>query len=149
MLGERLSDPVGAETDAGTVEPGLGLLAVETFFEAISEKITLQSRVQIDESAVRGLFAHLRGHSYRTYQIHLGRTGAVTGRNDRAGTWAFQTDASGADGWLSADGWCAGCYLHGLFENDNFRQGMLAALEERRSSTLPFVVETERFQSSS
>ncbi len=145
MLGERLSDPVGAEVEAATVEPGLGLLPVETFFEAISEKITLQSRVQIDESAVRGLFAHLGGYSFQTYQIHLGRTGAVTGRNERAGTWAFQTEASGADGRLSADGWCAGCYLHGLFENDNFRQGILAAVEERRSSTLPIMMEMADF----
>jgi adenosylcobyric acid synthase len=145
MLGERLSDLVGAETEPATVEPGLGLLPVETFFEAISEKVTLQSRVQIAKSAVRGLFAHLREHSFQTYQIHLGRTGAATGKNDRAGTWAFQTEASGADGWLSADGWCAGCYLHGLFENENFRQGMLAALAERRSSTLPIMMEMTGF----
>jgi len=145
MLGERLSDPMGAEIEAGTVEPGLDLLPVETFFEAIGEKITLQSRVQIDEPAVRGLFAHLRGQSFQTYQIHLGRTGAVTGRNEQGGTWAFQTDASSVDGWLSADGWCAGCYLHGLFENDNFRQGIIAALEEQRSATLPITIEMTGF----
>ncbi len=69
----------------------------------------------------------------------------MTGRSDRAGTWAFQTETSGADGRLSGDGWCAGCYLHGLFENDNFRQGILAALEERRCSTLPIMMEMTGF----
>ncbi len=134
MLGERLSDFVGAETQAGTVEPGLNLLPVETFFGPISEKITRQSHVRVNESAACGLFARLHGHGFRTYQIHLGRTVATT--NDQAGTWAFQTDAAGADGWLSADGWCSGCYLHGLFENDHFRQGIVAALAERRSTPL-------------
>ena len=81
MLGERLSDFVGAEAEAGRVEPGLNLLPVETFFEPISEKITLQSQAQVDESAVRGLFAHLHGQHFQTYQIHLGRTVAAAGRN--------------------------------------------------------------------
>jgi adenosylcobyric acid synthase len=133
MLGERLSDFAGAEAKAGTVEPGLNLLPVETFFESVSEKITRQSQARVNEPAARGLFAHLHGHSLRTYQIHLGRTVAT---NDQAGTRAFQTDATGADGWLNADGWCAGCYLHGLFENYHFRQGIVAALTGRRSSPL-------------
>src|SRR5713101_2111796 len=141
MLGERLSDFVGAEAEAGTVEPGLDLLPVETFFEPISEKTTLQSQAQVDESAVRGLFALLQGQRFQTYQIHLGRTvgtrfiaSAAAGRNEQAGTCAFETYTTGKDGWLNADGWCAGCYLHGLFENDNFRQSIVATLAGRRSS---------------
>ena len=147
MLGERLSDFVGAEAEAGTVEPGLDLLPVETFFEPISEKMTLQSQAQVDESAVRGLFAHLQGQRFQTYQIHVGRTvgtlsqarfnpfaSTAAGRNEQAGTCAFETYTTGKDGWLNADGWCAGCYLHGLFENDNFRQSIVATLVGRRSS---------------
>jgi adenosylcobyric acid synthase len=130
MLGERLSDFVGAEADAGTVEPGLNLLPVETFFEPVSEKITQRSEAQIDVSAVRGLFANMSGQRFQAYQIHLGRT-VTTGRNGQAGTCAFQTSPMGKDGWLSADSWCAGCYLHGLFENDNFRQSIVAALAGR------------------
>ncbi len=133
MLGERLSDFVGAEAEVGTVEPGLNLLPVETFFEPINEKITLQSQSRVDASAVRGLFANMSGQRFQTYQIHLGRT-VTTGRNGRAGTYAFQTSTVERDGWLSADGWCAGCYLHGLFENDTFRQSMIAALAGRRSA---------------
>jgi adenosylcobyric acid synthase len=135
MLGERLSDFVGAEASAGTVEPGLNLLPVETFFEPISEKITRQSEARVDASALRGLFANMHGLPFQAYQIHVGRT-AITGRNDQDGTCAFQTSVTGKDGWLSADGWCAGCYLHGLFENDNFRQSILATLTGRRSTQL-------------
>ena len=143
MLGERLSDFIGAEAEAGTVEPGLNLLPVETFFEPISEKVTLQSKVQIDESAVRGLFANMNKHRFQAYQIHLGLT-ATTGKSGESGTYAFQTDTTGKDGWLSADGWCAGCYLHGLFENDPFRHRIVATLAGRRS-TEPIVPEKVNF----
>jgi len=133
MLGEHLSDFVGAEAEAGRVEPGLNLLPVETFFEPINEKITLQSQAQVDAPAVRGLFANMSGQRFQAYQIHVGRTVTI-GRNRQGGTYAFQTFPTDKDGWLSADGWCAGCYLHGLFENDNFRQSMVAALAGRRSA---------------
>src|SRR6266567_2601707 len=133
MLGERLSDYVGAEADAGTVEPGLNLLPVETFFEPISEKITQRSEAQVDESALRGLFAHMHRQRFQAYQIHVGRTVTI-GRNGQGGTYAFETPPTGKDGWLSAGGWCAGCHLHGLFENDNFRQSIIAALAVRRSA---------------
>jgi adenosylcobyric acid synthase len=131
MLGERLSDFLGSEAQAGTVESGLNLLPVETFFEALSEKTTLRCQVQLDASAAQGLFAHLSGHTFQAYQIHIGRTTA-TRRDDQAGSSAFKISTSDTDGWLSADGWCAGCYLHGLFENDTFRKGIIDVIARRR-----------------
>jgi adenosylcobyric acid synthase len=71
MLGERLSDPTGAEAAAGTVEPGLGLLPVETVFGPLSEKVTRQSVVQVNPVARRGLFANLHEKRFQVYQIHL------------------------------------------------------------------------------
>ena len=132
MLGERVSDFLGSEAQAGTVESGLNLLPVETFFESLTEKTTLQCQAHIDASAARGLFAHLSNQNFQAYQIHLGRTTATT-RDDQAGRNAFKTSTSGADGWLSRDGWCAGCYLHGLFENDAFRKGIVDVIARRRS----------------
>jgi adenosylcobyric acid synthase len=131
MLGERLSDFVGAEAEAGAVEPGLDLLPVETFFEPINEKITRRSEAQVDASALHGLFAHMHGQRFQAYQIHVGRT-VTKERHSQDGTYAFEMYPTGKDGWLSADGWCAGCYLHGLFENDTFRQSMIVALAGRR-----------------
>jgi adenosylcobyric acid synthase len=132
MLGERICDPAGFEAGAGTIEPGLSLLPVETTFVAPSEKITLRCQVQIAPSATRGLFARIQGQDLQAYQIHLGRTTTVASGDSLAGTWAFETDTNGPDGWLSATGWCAGCYLHGLFENDQFRQSIIATLLVRR-----------------
>jgi adenosylcobyric acid synthase len=132
MLGERICDPSGFEAGVGTIEPGLSLLPVETTFVAPSEKITLRCHVHITPSSARGLFAQIQGQHLQAYQIHLGRTAIAASGENLAGTWAFETDTGGPDGWLSATGWCAGCYLHGLFENDNFRQSVIATLLARR-----------------
>lgn len=134
MLGERISDPAGFETQVGTVEPGLNLLPVETTFVAPSEKITLRCQVHIASASARGLFARIQGQDLQAYQIHLGRTTIIASRDALAGTEAFETDTNGLDGWLSTTGWCAGCYLHGLFENDHFRQSIIATLLARRSA---------------
>jgi adenosylcobyric acid synthase len=135
MLGERICDLEGVEGQAGSVEPGLHLLAAETFFAALNEKMTQLCQAQIRLSSARGLFAHLGEQDLRAYQIHLGRT--VVSEHESSATALFSFVASSdVDGWLSADGWCAGCYLHGLFENDTFRHGIVTALAERRSLSL-------------
>ena len=138
MLGERVHDLVGSEAEVGTVEPGLNLLPIETYFLPTSEKQTVQSRVRIARSARRGLFAHLDdAQDLHAYQIHLGRTRAIATHGRLPGSPAFEMHGLNAtDGWVREDGWCAGCYLHGLFENDEFRRGVLQALAERRS--VPF-----------
>jgi len=133
MLGERICDPSGFEAQSATTEPGLSLLPVETTFVAPSEKVTLRCQVHITSASARGLFAQIQGQDLLAYQIHLGRTTTVASSDPLMGTWAFATDTNSLDGWLSPAGWCAGCYLHGLFENDNFRQSVIATLLARRS----------------
>ena len=132
MLGERVSDLTGIESQTGSVEPGLNLLTTETFFAALDEKTTQLCRAQIQPSSARGLFAHLRAQDMQAYQIHLGRTMLVNQKSSVTALFSLAT-LSEADGWLSDDGWCAGCYLHGLFENDAFRHAIVSALAERRS----------------
>lgn len=130
MLGERVSDPLGVETAAGAVEPGLALLPVETVFAAAQEKITLQTTAQIEASAAHGLFAYLDASPFSAYQIHMGRTAPYAEATDRAS--AFRLTTGEVDGWINVSGWIAGCYLHGLYDNDPFRHGVIAALMARR-----------------
>ncbi len=130
MLGERVVDTLATENPGQTAEPGLNLLPISTIFPIVHEKITQRCQAQIAIPSARGLFAHLAGHAFQTYQIHVGRSMPV--EEDGQGSHAFTTDTSGNDGWLSFDGWCAGCYLHGLFENDIFREGLITALASRR-----------------
>lgn len=132
MLGEQVSDPGGAESEAGTVERGLGLLPLETIFAPVSEKVTQQCRVHVDPLVRRGLFASMNEQILHVYQIHLGQTREIHADMQRKNT-VFQVDTGEVDGWLSADGWCGGCYLHGLFENDSFRHGVIEVLTQHQS----------------
>ncbi len=138
MLGEYVVDPLGTENAEKNAEPGLNLLPVSTHFLQIDQKVTVRSRAGVAASSARGLFTHLPGHLFHTYQIHVGRTMPIHEEKDYQGSHAFTTDTSGDDGWLSSDGWCAGCHLHGLFENDTFREGLIASLASRRS--VPLVI---------
>ena len=143
MLGERLSDPVGAETSAGSVMPGLNLLPIETVFASLSDKTTQQSSVTILPETQRGMFTHLSPEqTLRAYQIHVGRSMPIAAVDK--GNAAFRLENDVLDGWLSADGWCVGCYLHGLFENDSFRYAILQALQNRHVNT-PVIAEPMKF----
>jgi len=137
MLGEHVVDPLGTENAEKNAEPGLNLLPVSTFFSQIDQKVTVRSQARVAASSAHGLFAHLPGHLFHTYQIHVGRTVPIE-EKDHQGSHAFTTDTSGDDGWLGSDGWCAGCHLHGLFENDTFRQGLITSLASLRS--VPLVI---------
>ncbi|GHO46397.1 cobyric acid synthase [Ktedonospora formicarum] len=134
MLGECLLDPIGAEGEAGVVAMGLGLLPLETTFAALHEKVTCQSSAIITDAARQRLGLPLIMDTLHAYQIHLGRT-EPSGDTDKLKPFFELQGAS--EGWLARDSWCGGCYLHGLFENDAFRHGVLQALWERRGVNAP------------
>jgi adenosylcobyric acid synthase len=117
MLGMRVADPQGIEGPPETV-PGLGLLDVETV-------LTDDKALILVEGTDRATGAGLRG-----YEMHVGTTsGADAAR-------PMLTLAGGrADGAMSADGQVQGCYLHGLFADDGFRNAYLAGLRQGRSAS--------------
>ncbi len=132
MLGERVRDSSGVEAEAGTVERGVGLLPLETVFGSLAEKVTQRSQAHLDVQAQYGLFAHVGDAPLQGYQIHVGQT-RVPARDSSRGHALFRVDGGQEDGWIDEGGWCAGCSLHGLFENEHFRQEILTALAQRRS----------------
>jgi adenosylcobyric acid synthase len=103
--------------------------------------VTQQSVVQINPAAKRGLFANLPEKRFQVYQIHLGITQALE-ENISPGTSVFLLDETRLDGWLTADGWCAGGYCHGLFENDDLRHAVLQALIQRRATQESIPIQT-------
>jgi adenosylcobyric acid synthase len=113
MLGRRVADPDGIEGPAGEAE-GLGLLDVAT--------VLRQGKTVREVSALdaRG------GHAVRGYEIHVGTTtGADCAR-------PMLRLAYGPDGAVSGDGRVEGCYVHGLFANDDFRRAWLDRLRAAR-----------------
>ena len=106
MLGEQINDPNKLESEHSRFE-GLSLLAIET---AISPKKTL-NRAQVK----------FKGKSYNLsgYEIHHGKT------NIRHGEIIMERDRE-VLGVQSGNVW--GTYLHGIFDNDQFRREFLDEL---------------------
>jgi len=127
MLGRLIRDPHHVESERESIE-GLGLLEVETIF--LADKTTHQARAQVMASS--GLWSDLHGQEIRGYEIHMGRTlgGDTLARIVQRGDVACEE----SDGAVSADGKVFGTYLHGLFDNTNFRRAWLHSIGTRTSA---------------
>ncbi|WP_099825702.1 cobyric acid synthase [Oceaniglobus indicus] len=109
MLGRRIIDDIGLEGPPGSVA-GLGFLDVTTHMEPAKRLALGTAHHRASGTAVTG------------YEIHLGTTEGP----DCARPWL---DLDGRpEGAQSADGRIMGCYLHGLFAADGFRNAFLADL---------------------
>jgi adenosylcobyric acid synthase len=130
MLGGAIRDPDRVESADGDVE-GLGLLPGETTFVRV--KSTHRVTARILESA--GWLGALAGEAVSGYEIHMGQTSG-----DRPWLRIAREEASGQyffDGLADERGRIWGCYLHGLFANDEFRRAWLASLEGGRARPAP------------
>jgi adenosylcobyric acid synthase len=116
ILGREIID-CGIEDTVGTVS-GLGLLDAVTRFD-LYEKRTLQVRKKVTGGGP--ILEGIRGQEVAGYEIHMG----VTFAKDEA--------AFGDDGSVAMDGLVIGTYLHGIFENENFRNAFLEYLYARRN----------------
>ncbi|MBM9464712.1 cobyric acid synthase [Aeromicrobium sp. YIM 150415] len=108
MLGRSITDEAGVEGDRGARVEGLGLLDVETRFEA--EKVL---RLPVGEAL---------GHEVSGYEIHHGR---VTVR----GGEEFLGGAHAGSVW--------GTMWHGSLESDGFRRALLTEVAGRIGRELP------------
>lgn len=121
MLGERIEDPQRVESDQVSLD-GLGLLPIVTHF--LPEKATFQAQARIQDGP--GWLAGLREMALSGYEIHKGET---TGRDHWLGIERRNdSPVCVPDGSVSPDGRIWGCYLHGLFANDDFRHAWLKSL---------------------
>ena len=113
MLGKHIHDPETTESSKKQTS-GLGFLPVVTAFE--KEKTLSQVKAEEITSGVR----------VTGYEIHHGKTRILNGCG-----YAFRiTERQGKrtgdfDGALSEDGRIWGTYMHGVFDEDNFRRSFL------------------------
>jgi adenosylcobyric acid synthase len=113
MLGRTIADPDGVEGPPASVD-GLRLLDVTTVLTG--DKVT---------EPATGI--HLSTDTQITgYEIHLGRT-----HGPDCARPVLRLDGGRPDGAASADGKVTGCYVHGLFGSDTFRQAYLTGLGAR------------------
>jgi adenosylcobyric acid synthase len=123
MLGGKIYDPCGAESDYKEIE-GLGLLDIETRLG--DTKITSQ----VEAELVKGSDLGIKGTSnlLKGYEIHMGISEGDTG--------LFKLRRFSVDSELilegSAKGNVWGTYIHGIFDNDKFRRNLLNTLRIRK-----------------
>lgn len=128
MLGREINDPLHVESSKDGVK-GLGLLNTVTTFAG--EKQTYQVKAHILEH--ENLFpvaGELSG-----YEIHMGDT-VLSGHNAMK-PFARITERAGKavdiiDGCVSADGNVLGTYIHGIFDNDEFRSKLTNYLRSKK-----------------
>lgn len=124
ILGNKISDPNGVEDGAGESE-GLGFFPIETTFQI--EKVLTQVTGEFELGDYRGVISG--------YEIHCG----VTRGNTFDKVFCDVTDQYGqsySDGLISNDGQILGTYLHGLFENKDVIQAVLAWVSSKKYSAM-------------
>ena len=131
MMGRQINDPYHVESSEDSIR-GLNLLDTVTTFAR--EKQTYQVKARMLEH--EHLFPV--GNELVGYEIHMGET-TYKGHNS-VRPFARITERAGEivnvlDGCVSANGNVIGTYIHGIFDNDNFRQALLAYLRLRKGSS--------------
>ena len=123
ILGEKIADPFGMEGEPRE-EKGLGLLPVITSLDRAKTTTQVKAR----ETGLYGSHEEVGA-----YEIHMGETRGVGpggpafvifNRNGRP--------VEIQDGWTSSDRRIWGAYLHGVFDNDNFRKSVISEILQEK-----------------
>ena len=128
MLGKQINDPHHVESSKDSIQ-GLGLLETVTTFAR--EKQTYQVKARMLE----------HGHLFPVdnelvgYEIHMGET-THNGHNS-VRPFARITERAGEmvdilDGCVSVNGNVMGTYIHGIFDNDEFRSKLIDYLRLKK-----------------
>lgn len=130
MLGEAIEDPCHVETSLDRIN-GIGLAPLKTFIE--DEKVTCQVRARIHRS--NRFFENTDELS--GYEIHMGRTELQKDDPmfeivDRGGS-----PVSVPDGFISENGKVWGTYIHGIFDNDGFREEFIRRIKLAKGLPVP------------
>jgi adenosylcobyric acid synthase len=104
--------------------PGLGLLPTVTVFSSRKETYQVRGLIVDDPHCPGG-----RGQVVEGYEIHMGQTSG--GKPWLELTRPGNVKSRVKDGASTDDGTVWGCYLHGLFGNDDFRRRWLNSLSQR------------------
>ena len=130
MLGKTIRDPQHVESASEQVD-SLGLLPVETVFETAKNTAQVKARITTD----RGLLKGLKGCLVSGYEIHMGQTAnPEVAPVCRVYESAFNPGGY-FDGSVNESGLVFGTYLHGIFRNASFTDGLLKNLWEIKGQT--------------
>ncbi len=124
ILGVEIDDPQGIENGGvACARAGMRLLRVRTVLQA--EKITRPASGRLSSPAIYGQRVSKR--AFRGYEIHVGETLYAEGVAPFAEVTRAGSSGVVADGAVSMDRRVFGTYVHGIFDDDNFRHSFLDA----------------------
>jgi adenosylcobyric acid synthase len=143
MLGKTVRDPDAVEGSIPEIA-GLGLLDIETVME--TDKVTALSRGVIERGALAWCADSedsADSDELKGYEIHMGRTTLGGDATPLMKLRRLEGEEFHSDGAVSPDGRVAGTYLHGIFDNDNFRHALLAKHRGHHVQTQSFAAKKE------
>lgn len=127
MLGRKVVDEHNVESSTKEME-GLNLLNIDTFMN--KDKITHQVKAKLS-----GLKEFIDfNHTINGYEIHCGRTKVYEGNSafkvmeQLGGEMGFYEEGN-----VNKEGTIIGTYIHGIFENNEFRNKFINYLRRRKN----------------
>src|SRR3990172_2311371 len=128
MLGKQINDPHHVESSKDSIQ-GLGLLDTVTTFAREKQTYQVKARM-LEHEHLFPVDDELVG-----YEIHMGET-TYNGHNSvRPFTMIIERAGEPVeilDGCISADGNVIGTYIHGIFDNDEFRSKLIDYLRLKK-----------------
>ncbi|MGC9194557.1 MAG: cobyric acid synthase [Syntrophobacteraceae bacterium] len=140
MMGSVVRDPHGVESAIELI-PGLGLLDMET--EMYPEKTTSQ----VEALSMETLPFAAAGEGIDGYEIHMGRS--VSGGMAKPIFKIVRRDGKAAqieEGLCQPDGRAWGTYIHGVFDNDGFRNRFIEDVAQRCGKPVSTVSDSFSFR---
>ena len=141
MLGRWLSDPEGVEGEAGSRLRGMGLFDLETVFADRKTRTRITGVMEQGFGVFEdGSFSQVQG-----YEIHMGVTREIEPEKEtqEAESFpAFRLSDGRMDGRIRKDGLVFGTYLHGIFDNEAWTEGLLSRLAKKKGITLKSAVQS-------
>lgn len=130
MLGEYIEDPFHIETSLESIN-GIGLLPVRTLIE--KKKVTSQVTAKIHQ--LNRFFKNTE--ELTGYEIHMGKTELRSKQYMFEIIQRGEKQTSAPEGFISEDGRVWGTYIHGIFDNDGFRQDFIKRARLTKGISVP------------
>ncbi len=137
MLGRKIYDPYSVESPYEKIE-GIGLLNIETIFKRFKTTSQVEAELNVDNKKEIFSFLPLQtpdilSKKLRGYEIHMGVSDGEIGLFKLKRLSSTIRDRNHLDG--SQNGNCWGTYIHGIFENDAFRRGIIDSMRQMKGMT--------------
>ena len=136
MLGLSISDPFGVETQDIIIN-GLGLLNAGTIMSLEKTTVQMNGRLEVPLEFVE----NLNDMAVKGYEIHMGTTELHEGTRP-----AILLEDGRWDGAVNETGNVFGTYLHGIFDNNAFRNALLNTIRVKKGLLEQESVDYEMFK---